>query len=520
MSKLLGYGWLIENYRLPMVQAPRVRSQVGTRRHTTLQHHGHIVETYLPAARPAGLRGHLTFALKHEGVELELLSRLFSRLAPNELIDWITAEPLGEYARRACFLYEWITGQSLAYPGLATGNYVDAIDPERYLTCNKPENDRRWRVRNNLPGVPQYCPMVYRSDRVKLAEQFDCAAELAELTEEFGADLLMRGAVWMTLKESRSSFAIEHEQDQKDRIQRFAAVMADRCGQVDNPLDPDSLARLQSEILGAAAIRFGLRRSPVFVGSVVRHTPVVHYIAPQASDLTELLAGLATFAHRTHGRSPVVRAAVLSFGFVYLHPLADGNGRISRFLVNDFLRRDQAVPAPLILPISATIADSAAARAGYDAVLEQFSRPFMSRYAGAYRFGDQIMYDDGVLSDMEFDAYQDGLHSWRFPDLTGHVEYLADVIEATVRVEMRGEADYLRRHDAARAAIKELVEMPDTNLDRIIQSLVQNDYRISGKLVKTFPLISDRDGLWSEIGEAVRAAMADDADTPSDPIGQ
>ena len=42
----------------------------------------------------------------------------------------------------------------------------------------------------------------------------------------------------------------------------------------------------------------------------------------------------------------MARAGIISFGFVYIHPMVDGNGRISRFLINDVLRRDGAVPTP------------------------------------------------------------------------------------------------------------------------------------------------------------------------------
>lgn len=40
----------------------------------------------------------------------------------------------------------------------------------------------------------------------------------------------------------------------------------------------------------------------------------------------------------------------MSFAFVYLHPLADGNGRIHRFLVNHLLAVDKVVPANIIVP--------------------------------------------------------------------------------------------------------------------------------------------------------------------------
>ncbi len=68
----------------------------------------------------------------------------------------------------------------------------------------------------------------------------------------------------------------------------------------------------------------------------------------------------------------------------------DGNGRIHRFLINDTLARDKAIPDGVILPVSATITSSAEFRAGYDRALEVFSRPFMRRYANAYRFGELV----------------------------------------------------------------------------------------------------------------------------------
>ena len=52
-------------------------------------------------------------------------------------------------------------------------------------------------------------------------------------------------------------------------------------------------------------------------------------------------------AHSLHtaGLPSQARATLTSVGFVYLHPMTDGNGRISRFLINDILRRDGALPA-------------------------------------------------------------------------------------------------------------------------------------------------------------------------------
>src|SRR3546814_13848905 len=90
-----------------------------------------------------------------------------------------------------------------------------------------------------------------------------------------------------------------------------------------------------------------------------------------------MLEGLRVFLERTQGQSPVMRSAVAAFGFVYIHPLADGNGRVHRFLINDILRRDGAVPEPVILPVSAVITDDSGDRRSYDLVLDAVSKPLM-----------------------------------------------------------------------------------------------------------------------------------------------
>ncbi|WP_196762985.1 hypothetical protein, partial [Acidithiobacillus ferrooxidans] len=248
------------------MQPFRAQSAIAGSR-ATVREGGYVREFYTPVARPANtLAGHLAFALKHEGIHLEFLARLFEVAPAADLEAWIVAEPTGQYARRAGFLYEYLTGRQLAFPGVATGNYVTALDEKTYLTASQPVNNPRWRVRDNLPGTRDYCPLVLRTARVRQAEQYDCAQHLADLEVEFGADVLQRSAIWLTIKESRANFAIEHEEQHVDRVRRFAAVMEQRCGQYEEPLSEGALGALQAQILGPRATRYGVRRSPVFVG--------------------------------------------------------------------------------------------------------------------------------------------------------------------------------------------------------------------------------------------------------------
>jgi hypothetical protein len=512
LSSPIGAAWLVQKYALALVMPLAVASRIGGRRST---HAGRptTIETYVDSMRPAStLRGHLTFHLKHEVPHFELLSRLFAACDAGEIAAWVADEPTGQYARRAAFLFEFFTGRLLPVPSGIGGSYHDAIDAQDLVAASaeRAEMNKRWRVRDNMPGTRAFCPMIVRSQAGATALGLDVRALIHDLAAEFGEELLLRSAVWMTLRESRASFAIEGETGKTDRIQRFADVLARRTGQGERPpLDASSLAELQREILGARTTvqRFGLRRSPVFVGEVIRYQNIVHYIAPPPEDLADMLAGLQIFLDRTRGQSPVMRSTVAAFGFVYIHPLADGNGRVHRFLINDVLRRDGVVQEPMILPVSSLIASDASERRAYDRILDTVSRPLMRTLIETYRFEETATaYPDGIASNFVFDGAESARHAWRFLDLTQHVVYMAEVVQRTVRENMLEESRYLRSHGRARVAIKEIVEMPDPQIDRLIRSVQSNRGELSGALRRELPVLDDP-ALWAAVVEAVHRSF-------------
>jgi hypothetical protein len=62
---------------------------------------------------PRDLRGkkwadHLVFALKHEGLNMEVLAALLERLPQEEVEAFIGKAPLGRYSRLVWFLFEWM----------------------------------------------------------------------------------------------------------------------------------------------------------------------------------------------------------------------------------------------------------------------------------------------------------------------------------------------------------------------------------------------------------------------------
>jgi hypothetical protein len=226
-----------------------------------------------------------------------------------------------------------------------------------------------------------------------------------------------------------------------------------------------------------------------------------------------MLAGLTAFWERTHGQAAVMRSAVLAFGFVYIHPLADGNGRIHRFLVNDVLRRDGVVKEPMILPVSSLITRDSAERRAYDRILDSISRPLMAVLAGTCEFAPvQTVYPDGIRSNFVFNGETTARPVWRYLDLTRHVVYLANLLVRTIREDMREESRHMQRHAQARAAIKEIVEMPDMQIDRIIRSVEANQGKLSNVLVREVPLLAEP-GVWEAIVMAVQRAFDGDQAT-------
>jgi hypothetical protein len=98
---------------------------------------------------------HLLFALRYDGLSLELCAAFFTACTRDQLevafVQKLRAKPTGKYLRRLWFVYEWLTERSLDVPDLAQGTYVSLLDPDHYFVApSRPS--RRHRVHNNLLG--------------------------------------------------------------------------------------------------------------------------------------------------------------------------------------------------------------------------------------------------------------------------------------------------------------------------------------------------------------------------------
>ena len=493
----IGIMWIIQHTGIEPVLPIYHSSSIGSRRQD-FRHNGFVHQVYQSIMRPsATMTAHLQFHLRHEVVHFEFLSRLFTALDGQEIQAWVDEEPTGQYARRCAFLYEFLSVKKLNPPQALGGNYVDAIDDDKLVTASKAfiKKERRWRINNNIAGTQAFAPMLVKTEPFLTASKLDVTTMLYDLNDAFGEDLLMRASVWLTLGESKASFTIEGEGGQIKRIERFADFIAREVGKSDQPFSQQTLARYQRVMMGDTVLNhFGVRQSPVFIGERrMSFNEIVHYIAPPYEQVPDKLKGLNTFMNATQGQSAVMRSASVAFAFVYIHPLADGNGRLHRFLFNDVLRRDGVTEDPLILPLSKSIVGTPRSLKEYSQVLDVISKPLMQALHGHYNFSlEQQTYADGIVSNLTFNGLDIANPVWRYLDLTGHVIYLAKLIAHVITHDMRNESVYLLRHDQARLAIKDIIDMPNDYADRIIRSFQNHQGQKSNKLMKDIPKLSDK----------------------------
>jgi hypothetical protein len=456
-----GYAALIDAFAL-RVPVPRTLSAIGERHRIRHEPGWRILSPrHAPAA---SLEGHLTFALKYEGLDLAVLKRLFAATGPAPIEAIVRAKPTGAYARRTWFLYEWLTGARLDLPDADRGTYELVVDPEQQWAAAATIS-RRHRVKNNLPGAPEFCPMVFRTPALDEFAAMDLAARARRAVDDVPKALLARTAAFLLLKDSRSSYAIEGERPPQDRIQRWGRAIGE-AGR--HPVTLEELLRLQAIVIGDARfVTLGLREEGGFVGEHDRDTrmPIPDYISARAEDLRALIAGMSTFdSGPAQTFDPVIAAAMLAFGFVYGHPFEDGNGRLHRYLIHHVLAQRGFHPAGVVFPVSAAILERLD---GYRAALEDYSRRLLP------------VVDWQPTEDGNVRVLNDTGDFYRFFDATPHAEFLYGCVQQTIEVDLPRETEFLARYDRFRARIEGLVDMPERTIDLLFRFLHQNNGTLS-----------------------------------------
>jgi hypothetical protein len=204
-------------------------------------------------------------------------------------------------------------------------------------------------------GPYEFCPVVKRDATLEKAG-FDILGRLHQwASDPKNAELLDRVMSWAYLSETRDSYAIENEVPSPDKEQSFLQAMTHL--QDKTPLSEEYLIQLQNMVISnpmKAEVQFRTTQNWLQRGG--RGAAGVRYVPPAPDSMMTLMEGFMRMANAQDDVPPLVKAALVSFGFVFIHPFMDGNGRIARLLAHHTLNLKGVLPdvngSPAILPLS------------------------------------------------------------------------------------------------------------------------------------------------------------------------
>lgn len=422
----------------------------------------------------------LEFALKHDGINLEIIKSLFENMDPDIITRHIQKHPTGAYSRKIWFLYEFLMNKKLNLPDAQGIKYVDLLDSKKYFT-SIPIKSVRHAINNNLLGNYQFCPFIRRTERLEKYINVHLDEKVKTLLKKYSPHLISRACNYLYTKETLSSYQIEREQPDRSRLTRFVDML--HAAPSIETLSKEKLIQLQNVIVDPRFKDIDYRHNQNYVGETVNpYFQKIHYISPKPEDVNTLMQGLLESLERIMSDNvhPVIIATAISFGFVFIHPFEDGNGRIHRFLIHYILSKKHFTPHDMIFPVSAIMLKNMSA---YDSILEAFSKPLLLALT------KYDLSDDGTMK-----VLQKSKSFYQYIDFTFIAEYLFACIEEAIHGYIEQEIKFLMNYDKSKKLIQEIVDMPDNLIDLFIKFTLQNNGQLSAqKRERYFTLLTDEE---------------------------
>ena len=464
-TRLAGWAALVRAFG---VQAPVRHPSVVSEQHVKASHREEggwnvFDKRYWPGE---SFGDQLGFALRHENLDLLVLKRLFEAVPQETVTAFVRSAPTGASNRRAWFLYEFLTGRTLDIPDAAEASFTDLLDDRLYFTA-APRLSRRHKVRDNLLGTPVFCPVIRRTEALKEFGARALGAKANEVIGRTGANVVARAASFLLLADSRASFEIEGEKPPRGRLERWGRAVL-QAGK--NPLTLDEVLRLHTVLIEDTRFtRAGLRPDGVFLGERDHEgDPLPEFIGARPEDLQSLMRGMiaANERMREGELDSVLQAAATAFGFVYIHPFQDGNGRLHRCLIHHVLAERKFTPPGMVFPVSPVMLDRIDT---YRDTLRAHSGPLMNF----------IEWRPTPARNVE--VLNNTADLYRYFDCTEAAEFLYACVARAIDKDLPQEIDFLRRNDDAMHRIMNTVEMPDRMAENLIRFIRLNEGKLGRK---------------------------------------
>lgn len=466
---LVGYAYLHDALELKAIAPTRLAMVKPVTRISMIGDCLAVPQSVAPANE--SVLDHILFALKHEGVNLSILAQALELIPAEQLLQELARAPNGVFIRKACFLWESLAERRLDYETPVNSRFSPLFDPKRYVTGPTVRN-ARWRIDFNGLGSLHYCATVERTPELEALLSLDILGRAKAFMATLPPEMMDRAINWAYLHETRDSFAIEKEEPSEEKSRRFVQLL--RQAHEGRELSEDYLVELQNSTVSNPfdkAVLFRHEQNHLHNG--LRGAAGVSYVPPASDLCRELMQELMTFANQASRQvDPLVAAAVTAFGFVFLHPFMDGNGRLSRFLIHQTLCHSGALENGLLLPVSVAMKHE---EQRYLAALKDFSLP-------AREFWNVTWLDAEKMA-CEFIGHPS---IYRFWDATRCVEFTLQMARRALEVELREETEFLDRYDRVVKAVNQRFDVRGSDLSRLVMMCLDNEGKVSRNRRKQF----------------------------------
>ncbi len=475
-GKIVGYAAVIEKLKLP-IPFPNIVSLITEKSKKYNNDHWKVFPaSYQPEE---SLYKQLVFAIKYEGINLLAFKSLFNAIAKEDIQAILNIEPMGQYSRKIWFLYEWLQQDEIdVQVDLKKRKYIPLLDESIQYAITGKESARQ-KISNNLPGTRDFCPLLFKTTTLERHINANVSGKKNAFLNTIHKDVLQRASSFLLLKDSKASFTIEGENPGNNRAMRWGKAIG-QAGQ--KPLSIEELLRLQQIVIeNTRFLDMGLRKKGGFVGEHDRTTgePIPEHISAKANDVEQLLKGLinANSLLQDDTYDAVLAAATIAFGFVFMHPFVDGNGRLHRYIIHHILAKKEFTQQGVIFPVSSSILDHID---DYKTVLESYSHPLL----------DHIEWE--TTEDKNIEVTNNTINLYRYFDATKQAEFLYNCVEDTLERVIPEEVAYLQNYDVFKRYIDNNFEMPDKMVATLVRFLEQNDGELSKRALKNeFSVLSE-----------------------------
>jgi Fic family protein len=157
-------------------------------------------------------------------------------------------------------------------------------------------------------------------------------------------------------------------------------------------------------------------------------------------------------------------AAKIAFGFVFIHPFVDGNGRLHRYIIHHVLSQTGYTEQGIIFPVSASILTHIQ---DYAKSLESYSHPILN------------FIDWKPTENNNVEILNDTIDYYRYFDATAQAEFLFYCVNDTLVNIIPNEVEYLKKYDGFKQFLDNRYEMPDNMISLIVGFLEQGNGTLS-----------------------------------------